>query len=96
MVPDPCAHLVQCDPCDQCRHVKATCVLYVCGQVPEDEDDTCELELPSPLDMAEMVSSREEAVRRPQHLRTPQLHQCLPCHNSICCAYGSVCHARCA
>lgn len=32
------------------------CVNARCLQVPEDEDDTCELELPSPLDMAEMVS----------------------------------------
>jgi hypothetical protein len=31
------------------------CVMCTLLQVPEDEDDTCELELPSPLDMAEMV-----------------------------------------
>jgi hypothetical protein len=27
--------------------------------VPEDEDDTCELELPSPLDLAHQVGVRE-------------------------------------
>jgi hypothetical protein len=26
-------------------------------EVPEDEDDTCELELPSPLDLAHQVGS---------------------------------------
>lgn len=60
-------------------HPVQHCVL--CCQVPEDEDDTCELNLPSPLDMAEMVSSREEAIAMTRCTTAP-----------ICDGHGS-CHA---
>jgi hypothetical protein len=51
--------------CPACA-VFGVAVLCPCArQVPEDEDDTCELELPSPLDMAELVRG---SCKRPVHM----------------------------